>query len=401
MLKNLLYQLYFFFSYLVGFGQSADLHTIAPLPPELAECSGMIYHQPGQKVVYINDSGNRPEIISTDLDGNLTQQYCLPGLVNTDWEELTTDNKGYLYIGDFGNNRNRRKDLVIYKVEADKVLKGQDDFELQEIHFSYEDQRGFPPDQEKRNFDMEAMVHIGDSLYLFSKNRTAPFNGYTYCYRLPDVAGEYIAEKVDSFQTGEGVKESYWVAAAAFRENPRTLLLLGYDKVWMFYYFNGTRFFSGKHNVLYFNSFTQKEAISFYEGNKVLITDEKNSERDGKLYYIELPEVLMDTEIPEDTSQADSIYVDASPRYFQDSISVSVYVSTKSSLLWEAFGTTGQRLHYGKLGKVEAGKHEFTLDTFGWTPGGYVLNILVNNKPHAFKLSKPIKRDNYKPQRRE
>lgn len=394
MLKNIVFQLYFFLSYLMGYGQSVDLHTLASLPEELEECSGIIYHQPGQKVIYINDSGNRPEILATDLEGNLTQQYCLPGAVNVDWEDLTRDDKGFIYIGDFGNNQNRRKDLVIYKMESEKVLAGNDDFELQEIHFTYQDQEGFPPERENRHFDMEAMVHIGDSLYLFSKNRTSPFDGYTYCYRLPDVAGDYVAAKVDSFKTGEGVKESYWIAAADFRENPRTLLLLGYDKVWMFYYFKGTRFFSGKHNVLYFNNFTQKESISFYEGNKALISDEKNNKNDGRLYYIELPEILMDEEAPpQDTSQASA--VKAGPRYFRDSLSVELNLIEKSTILWEAFNTKGQRLHYGKLGKVEAGPHQFILDTYEWTPGGYVLNVLVNGRPHGFKLSKPINPKTY------
>ncbi|MGB0176678.1 MAG: hypothetical protein ACPF9D_05910 [Owenweeksia sp.] len=390
MLRNIVYQLYFFLSYLVGFGQSVDLHTLASLPEELEECSGMIYHEPGQKVIFINDSGNRPEILATDLKGNLIQQYCLPGAVNVDWEDLTHDDKGYMYIGDFGNNQNRRKDLVIYKVEEAKALAGDDDFELQEIHFTYEDQNGFPPDREKRNFDMEAMIHIGDSLYLFSKNRTSPFDGYTYCYRLPDVAGEYIAEKVDSFKTGDGLKESYWIAAADFREMPRTLLLLGYDKIWMFYYFQGTRFFSGKHNVLYFNNFTQKESISFFEGNKVLLSDEKNNAKDGKLYYIELPDILMDTDalLQQTTEQTDS--VKAGPRYFRDSLSITLYVEESSTILWEVFSTSGQRLHYGKLGKADPGKHHFNIDTFEWTPGGYVLNVLVNGRPHGFKLSKPI-----------
>ncbi|HBF20218.1 MAG: hypothetical protein CMI36_12595 [Owenweeksia sp.] len=400
MLKNIVYQLYFFLSYLIGYGQSVELHVMASLPEELEECSGMVYRQQDQKVVFINDSGNRPEILATDLKGKLTQQYCLPGAVNVDWEDLTQDDEGYLYIGDFGNNRNRRKDLVIYKVDAEMVLSGNDSFELQEIHYSYEDQNGFPPDQEDRNFDMEAMVHIGDSLYLFSKNRTSPFDGYTYCYRLPDNPGEFIAEKVDSFKTGSGMKESYWIAAADFREDPRTLLLLGYDKVWMFYYFEGTRFFSGKHNVLYFNSFTQKESISFYEDNKVLLSDEKNNSKDGKLYFIELPEILMNTEalLQDTSSHTDSIT--AGPRYFQDSISIGIYTTESSTVLWEAFSTNGQRLHFGKLGKIEAGHHHFQLDTFEWTAGGYVLNILVNGRPHGFKLSKPLtpKKNNAAPE---
>jgi hypothetical protein len=35
---------------------------------------------------------------------------------NIDWED-TKDKNGNLYVGDFGNNDNERKDLCIYKID--------------------------------------------------------------------------------------------------------------------------------------------------------------------------------------------------------------------------------------------------------------------------------------------
>ena len=43
---------------------------------------------------------------------------------NNDWEDLTADDKGNLYIGDFGNNHNKRKNLSILKIKS-KDLKNK------------------------------------------------------------------------------------------------------------------------------------------------------------------------------------------------------------------------------------------------------------------------------------
>ena len=36
--------------------------------------------------------------------------------LNIDWEDLTSDSIGNIYIGDFGDNKKERKTYVIYKV---------------------------------------------------------------------------------------------------------------------------------------------------------------------------------------------------------------------------------------------------------------------------------------------
>jgi hypothetical protein len=384
MIKKLLIQAYFCFSCFLGCSQSADWSVMGQLPDELEENSGMVYFPPNQ-VTYINDSGNKPEILSTDTLGNLIQKFCLPGLTNKDWEELTRDGNGNLYIGDFGNNSNSRRDLVIYKVEASKVLIGDDSFDLGEIHFQYEDQQNFPPNRRRRNYDTEAMIHIGDSIYLFTKNRTRPFNGFTYCYRIPDTPGEYLATKVDSFSTGNGPKEAFWISGAAYRHNPRTLLLLGYNKLWMFYYFEGNKFFSGKHSVIYFNTFTQKEAIAFKTGNEVFLTDEKNSSDDGNLYKLILPELMQNNKSINDST---ATHIHISDTKVSERLSVEIRAKGEVEVLWEAFSKNGQRLYSGKLGVTKLGKSTFEINVNEWKKGKYELHIITNGLPSIFKIKK-------------
>ena len=367
-----------------GCAQSAKWEKLASLPLELEENSGMLYYAPN-KILFINDSGNKPAILATDTLGNLIQNYCLPGLENVDWEEITQDDKGHIYIGDFGNNRNRRTDLTIYKLDAQAVVNGDDDFDVSNINFRYEDQQAYPPSKKSRNYDMEAMIHIGDSIYLFTKNRTKPFNGYTYCYRLPDTPGDYLAEKIDSFSTGNGEKEAYWVAGASYRDNPKTLLLLGYNKVWMFYYFKGNHFFKGKHSVLYFDNFSQKEAISFMKGNKALYSEEKNTKKDGNLYKLFLPELLYRPDLNLIQSKCDSVYI--SDHIDNDKIILHLNCTNNSNTLWEAFGKNGQRLYSGTAISSDA-EFEFYIDTSSWKKGDYELYIIVNNILYKQNLHK-------------
>jgi len=64
---------------------------------------------------FIEDNGNSDNIYKTDFEGNIIQQFDVKNAKNTDWEDLCKDNSENLYIGDFGNNANDRKNLVIYK----------------------------------------------------------------------------------------------------------------------------------------------------------------------------------------------------------------------------------------------------------------------------------------------
>lgn len=386
-------QLYFCLSCFIGCAQSAEWRAIGPLPEDLDEGSGMVFFPPNS-IVHVNDGGNNPTIITTDTIGNLIQNYCIPGASNRDWEDLTKDQKGNLYIGDFGNNNNTRDDLVIYKVPSSKVLAGDDSFVLEEIQFIYEDQKRFPPKKRNRNFDTEAMIHFDNYIYLFSKNRTKPFIGYTYCYRLPDNPGFYTAEKVDSFYTGNGPMEVDWITAADFNPDTRTLVLLGYNKLWMFYNIEGSHFFSGKHNVLYFNTFTQKESIAFKNNRQVYLTDEKNSKEDGLLYILDLPSTL---NTPENTltsglDSADGVKISLQDSIIKSEIRLSIYSPLAGICNWEAFAENGQRMHFAKFSIVKTGSNDYIIDTEKWDAGEYTILVIVNNVARQFQVVKKKKK---------
>lgn len=367
MIKNIFFQV-FSLLYFASFGQQLELKKVGYVPDIAEECSGIAL-LPSGHIAMINDSGNEPEVFITDKKGKLIKSIYLPDACNIDWEEIEYAN-GHLYIGDFGNNKNERKDLVVLKYsinEEDSI------FNQEIIKFSFANQRDFPPNKKAKNFDMEAMIHFGDSLYLFSKNRTKPFDGYTYLYGMPDQAGNYEVAPLDSFKTGIGEKDYWWVAGASISPDGKRLALLGYDKLWLFEDFKGSDFFNGKHTTISLGWLSQKESITFLNNSELLITDELNRFGGGKVYHTQLKEPK-------------TLEVSVGPKEFSEEIQISLSELTSSKVHFEIFDTKGNRV---LAGKIPEGQKQYSIDTKDFPAGGYVVNILMGSKPYqAFKLKK-------------
>jgi hypothetical protein len=251
--------------------QGIALRTVTGLPVILTETSGLLVSSPNRLWSH-NDGGNPPALYQFDTTGTLLRTLTLRGAGNEDWEDMTRDAAGNVYLGDFGNNLNQRHNLHIYKIADPDTVVG-DSVTPGIIRFSYSDQTAFPPSAANMNFDMEAMAAFGDSLYLFSKNRTSPFNGFTKMYRLPQDTGTFVAELVDSFFCGPGGMLNNWITAAAFSPNGEHLALLSHDRMFYFSCFPGSNFFGGA-NVKRTFAFSQKEGIAWKDSSHILMTDE-------------------------------------------------------------------------------------------------------------------------------
>ena len=148
---------------------SYTLENLADLSPEtLAENSGLSLFN--QSLWTINDGGNGTLIYELDTLGNILREVFIEGVNNVDWEALT-QNESHLFIGDFGNNSGSRQDLSIIKINKSELLNNLNDTVSGEtLSFKYSDQVDFSGPSNGHNYDCEAFVSMGDSLYLFSKN---------------------------------------------------------------------------------------------------------------------------------------------------------------------------------------------------------------------------------------
>jgi hypothetical protein len=63
-----------------------------------------------------NDSGNPPLIFAVDRSGKLLRSFRVD-VPNVDWEDLTLDDQGHLYVGEIGNNDGRLPVRAIYRID--------------------------------------------------------------------------------------------------------------------------------------------------------------------------------------------------------------------------------------------------------------------------------------------
>lgn len=248
------------------------------LPIELKEVSGMT-RLPNGDLWLLNDSRNPSDLFRFDpLAGKLLEVKHLP-VNNFDWEDLAHDPTGNLYIGDFGNNFNRRTNLRIFRYHPATGA-------LDSIQFRYPDQTAFPPArQEDWNFNCEAMVFFHDSLHLFSKN-TFKGNFYTKHYVLSaKPGGEYVAELRDSVRLKNRV-----VTGAAISKDGNTFALTGYiigkrlgfipftrASAMYFTGFSGSQFLKGKQRWKRLPKFLisrQFESITQWDGDLWIAANE-------------------------------------------------------------------------------------------------------------------------------
>ena len=271
--------------------QAQPLHTLTLLPPLITESSGIEVSGPN-KVWTFNDGGGAAALYLVDTSGNLLKTLEIDGAWNRDWEDIAQDDQGNVYIANTGNNSNDNTDLTIFKIPNPDTVQGTS-VTAEVISFAYEDQWSFPPPDDSLNFDCEALWWYNGNLYLCTKNRTVPFDGIAYLYRIPDIPGQYVAEKTGAFDTGGTNMLNYWITAGDVSPDGSKLALLSSDKMWVFYDFTGDDFFSGQHIQVDFPSFTQKEGICFASETRLYLTDEETFPGFGRnLYSIELPDTL-------------------------------------------------------------------------------------------------------------
>ncbi|MEO8515927.1 MAG: hypothetical protein ABI426_04240 [Flavobacterium sp.] len=257
------------------------------LPKELKEISGITIAK--SKIWAIADSGNKNEIYQLSSTGKITHAIMLTDVENTDWEEITSDAKGDLYIGDFGNNDNLRKDLGIYKIE-DKDLTKSTVSSSQKTAFYYPEQTTFPPRKKSLFYDCEAFFEWNGYFYLFTKNRSSHFDGTTFLYKVPNKAGNFPAQFLGEFKTCSDFNNCC-ITAAALSPDKKKVVLLSHSKLWLFEDFKTDNFFNGKATKLELQHYSQKEAVGFSTNDTLLIADEKTKKIGGNVYQFSLKQL--------------------------------------------------------------------------------------------------------------
>jgi hypothetical protein len=136
-----------------------------------------------------------------------------------------------------------------------------------------------------------------DSLFIFTKNRTEAFTGYTKVYRLPQTPGRWEALLYDSIFLGNGPMMNHWVTSADLSPDKKWLTLLSHDCLWIIPNARSQRFSSRKVYKVKFNDFSHKTGLCFYTNTKLYLVDELEFGLiGGQLYSTDLSAVFQSIE---------------------------------------------------------------------------------------------------------
>lgn len=258
------------------------------LPAVLTEVSAVVEVE--DQLYWMNDSQHPFTWYVTDKQGKLQDSILFENLENVDVEDMTRDDRGHIFVGDIGNNRNDRRDLKIHKF----TLEGE---HLGAIQFNYPNQQLFPPASTARFYNAEAIAYYDSNIHLFTKS--TPESGFiTLHYIIPVLPGNFTARLMESMVLPERV-----VTAASVSPDGNRLALLGYhfDKilgifpssktsVFVFPLTNKNYFFDQAYEEFEVPSkgATQYEALEWLDNQTLIIGSEKTKSGDQHFRTLKL-----------------------------------------------------------------------------------------------------------------
>lgn len=249
---------------------TGKLSVIADLPSNLKETSAIETTTTSDLLWVIEDAGNKNNLYGLNEKGQIIKDLEIENIQNIDWEDLTSDQEGNIYIGDFGNNSKKRKNFAIYKVSNPEDASHKTTAEV--ITFSLP--------QNMKSEDFESFFLYNNAFYIFSKDHKK-----CELIKIPNQIGDHVAVYISKTKLkGKNTK----VTSADISDDGKTVVLLNHDKLWKLSGFKSDDFFSGTIERVDFEHDSQKEGITFIANEKVLITDEKTKHEGGNIYSFSL-----------------------------------------------------------------------------------------------------------------
>ncbi|WP_276702353.1 hypothetical protein [Chryseobacterium sp.] len=235
-----------------------DLKIEFSFPKKLKEVSGIALSQDQKTIWAIEDAGNKNVVYGLNRQGELINDVLVENAQNNDWEDVTKDAAGNIYIGDFGNNENDRQNLSILKLDL-KSDSQKSTKVIQTTKFHYEGQTEFPPKKSNLLYDCEAFIEKDGNFYLFTKNRSKGFDGTFLVFQIPNKEGDFEAKLIGKLKL-EGAYGDAAITSAAINSK-NEIVLLTHKNIHVLSGFTANDFNSAKIQKVPLNHNSQKEAV--------------------------------------------------------------------------------------------------------------------------------------------
>lgn len=163
-------------------------------------------------------AGGVPEPVR---DGQLFPSYAVAGATNHDWEALTVDDAGALWIGELGANDCKAQQRLLQVAEPEPG-----GFGAVEVVADYDLRFPDNPKPGCRTYNSEALLWLDGHLYVFAKTRGTPV------YRVdlpPGARGTATLTRIGEF--GAGVDN---ISAASVSDDRSRLMVLDHERLRVF-----------------------------------------------------------------------------------------------------------------------------------------------------------------------
>ncbi len=277
------------------FAQTITPRTIAELSIIMRESSGIV--TTGKEGFWtINDGTNGARLHAADTSGNVYRTINLTNASNYDWEDMTTDPDGNMYIADTGDKNaayspsQAYDDLSIYKI-PNPDYHCDNNVTAEIIHLRFPDNSGVD--------NAESIFYHENYLYIVTKSddTSGPNAGKAELYRVSanpnTLQQQYVAEYITEMDISPpGVALDYYqVSAAELSPDGKLLVMVGETRLWIIQNFTEGVFFDGQVSTFDFSKRLQRESVDFVGNREIYITDEDEqvaSAEDGTLAYLNL-----------------------------------------------------------------------------------------------------------------
>lgn len=197
------------------------------VPASLPELSGLVASAVHPNVFYAhNDSGNAFTLFAIDASGTVLGEWNLPGANPSDVEDITAGRctpggeTRCLFLGDIGDNLERREVLTIFRTQEPATLERGGSLALEALPFRYED--GF------HNAEALVLHPISGELGVISKESAGLGALYVLENLAPGQRG--TARRLGPLQLGKGADRL--TTAADVHPSGARLLLRTYTQAY-------------------------------------------------------------------------------------------------------------------------------------------------------------------------